>query len=119
MPCHGWNSDMKPELKADMTPKDILSEYWGYDSFRLKQEEIVNVALEDRDVLAILPTGGGKSICFQVPALMREGIAIVITPLIALMKDQVQNINDRGIKSLGGNAGMGRRAVELALNNAA
>ena len=53
---------MKTELKADMTPKDILSEYWGYDSFRLKQEEIVNVALEDRDVLAILPTGGGKSI---------------------------------------------------------
>lgn len=119
MSCHGWNSDMKPELKADMTPKDILSEYWGYDSFRLKQEEIVNVALEDRDVLAILPTGGGKSICFQVPALMREGIAIVITPLIALMKDQVQNLNDRGIKALCVNAGMGRREVELALNNAA
>lgn len=119
MPCHGWNSDMKTELKADMTPKDILSEYWGYDSFRLKQEEIVNVALEDRDVLAILPTGGGKSICFQVPALMREGIAIVITPLIALMKDQVQNLNDRGIKALCVNAGMGRREVELSLNNAA
>ena len=102
-----------------MTPKEILSEYWGYDSFRLKQEEIVNVALEDRDVLAILPTGGGKSVCFQVPAMMKEGVAIVITPLIALMKDQVQNLNDRGIKALCVNAGMGKREVDLALNNAA
>ena len=73
-----------------MTPLDILKEYWGYDSFRPKQEDIVNAALEDRDVLAILPTGGGKSVCFQVPAMIREGIAIVVTPLIALMKDQVQ-----------------------------
>lgn len=98
---------------------DILSEYWGYDSFRPKQEDIVTAALEGRDVLAILPTGGGKSVCFQVPAMMREGIAVVITPLIALMKDQVQNLNDRGIKALCVNAGMGRREVELALNNAA
>ena len=102
-----------------MTPLEILNEYWGYDSFRPKQEEIVNAALEDRDVLAILPTGGGKSVCFQVPSMMRDGIAIVVTPLIALMKDQVQNLNDRGIKALCVNAGMGRREVELALNNAA
>lgn len=102
-----------------LTPLDILSEYWGYDSFRPKQEDIVNAALDGRDVLAILPTGGGKSVCFQVPALMREGIAIVVTPLIALMKDQVQNLNGRGIKALCVNAGMGRREVELALNNAA
>ena len=102
-----------------MTPVEILQEYWGYDSFRPKQEEIVLTALEGRDVLAILPTGGGKSVCFQVPSLMRDGIAIVITPLIALMKDQVQNLNDRGIKALCVNAGMGRREVELALNNAA
>lgn len=102
-----------------MTPGDILKEYWGYDSFRPKQEEIVNAALEGKDVLAILPTGGGKSICFQVPAMMREGIAIVVTPLIALMKDQVQNLNDRGIKALCINAGMGRREVDVALNNAA
>ena len=102
-----------------MTPVEILQEYWGYDSFRPKQEEIVLSALEGRDVLAILPTGGGKSVCFQVPALMREGIAIVVTPLIALMKDQVQNLNDRGIKALCVNAGMGRREVELTLNNAA
>lgn len=102
-----------------MTALEILKEYWGYDSFRPKQEEIVNAALEDRDVLAILPTGGGKSVCFQVPAMMREGIAIVVTPLIALMKDQVQNLNDRGIKALCVNAGMNRREVDLALNNAA
>ena len=102
-----------------MTPLDILKEYWGYDSFRPKQEDIVNAALEDRDVLAILPTGGGKSICFQVPAMLREGIAIVVTPLIALMKDQVQNLTDRGIKALCVNAGMGPREVELTLNNAA
>ena len=102
-----------------MTPSDVLREYWGYDSFRPKQEEIVRAALEGRDVLAILPTGGGKSICFQVPAMIREGIAIVVTPLIALMKDQVQNLNSRGIKALCINAGMGRREVELAMNNAA
>lgn len=102
-----------------MKPVEVLNEYWGYDSFRPKQEDIVNAALDGRDVLAILPTGGGKSVCFQVPALMREGIALVITPLIALMKDQVQNLNSRGIKALCVNAGMGRREVELALNNAA
>jgi ATP-dependent DNA helicase RecQ len=102
-----------------MTPSEVLKKYWGYDSFRPKQEDIVRAALEGKDVLAILPTGGGKSVCFQVPALMREGIAIVVTPLIALMKDQVQNLNDRGIKALCVNAGMGRREVDLTLNNAA
>ena len=102
-----------------MTAQETLKEYWGYDSFRPKQEEIVSAALEGRDVLAILPTGGGKSVCFQVPGMMKEGIAIVVTPLIALMKDQVQNLNDRGIKALCVNAGMGRREVELTLNNAA
>ena len=101
-----------------MTATEILKEYWGYDSFRPKQEDIVNAALEGRDVLAILPTGGGKSICFQVPAMMKEGIAIVVTPLIALMKDQVQNLNDRGINAMCINAGMGKREVDTALNNA-
>ena len=101
-----------------MTAQETLKEYWGYDSFRPMQEDIVNTALEGRDVLAILPTGGGKSVCFQVPALMREGIAIVVTPLIALMKDQVQNLNDRGIRALCINAGMSRREVDNALNNA-
>ncbi|MBQ8838793.1 MAG: RecQ family ATP-dependent DNA helicase [Bacteroidales bacterium] len=102
-----------------MTPLEVLKEYWGYDSFRPKQEDIVRAALDGRDVLAILPTGGGKSVCFQVPALMRPGTAVVVTPLIALMKDQVQNLNKRGIKALCINAGMSRREVDLALNNAA
>ena len=97
---------------------EVLNEYWGYDSFRPKQEDIVQTALEGRDVLAILPTGGGKSVCFQVPAMIRPGVAIVVTPLIALMKDQVQNLTDRGIKALCINAGMGRREVDNALNNA-
>ena len=101
-----------------MTAQETLKEYWGYDSFRPKQEEIVEAALEGRDVLAILPTGGGKSVCFQVPGMMREGIAIVVTPLIALMKDQVQNLTARGIRALSINAGMGRREVDNALNNA-
>ena len=98
--------------------KETLKKYWGYDSFRPGQEEIVNAALEGRDVLAILPTGGGKSVCFQVPAMMKEGIALVVTPLIALMKDQVQNLGARGIKALTVHAGMSRREVELTLNNA-
>ena len=105
--------------KYMLKPVEILKEYWGYEAFRPKQEEIVLAALEGRDVLAILPTGGGKSVCFQVPAMMREGIAIVVTPLIALMKDQVQNLANRGIKALCVNAGMSRREVELTLNNAA
>ncbi len=83
------------------------------------QEEIIHHALEGKDVLAILPTGGGKSVCFQVPCLMREGIGLVITPLIALMKDQVQNLQDRGIRAIAIHAGMTRHEVDLALNNAA
>lgn len=107
------------EKTDNRLPLDILRKYWGYDSFRLRQEDVVRAAMEGRDVLAILPTGGGKSICFQVPVLAGEGIAIVVTPLIALMKDQVQNLNARGIKALCINAGMNRHEVELTLNNAA
>ena len=102
-----------------MTPKEILKAYWGYDGFRPMQERIIEEALAGRDVLAILPTGGGKSVCFQVPALMRDGLALVVTPLIALMKDQVQNLASRGIRAIAVHAGMNRREVDLALNNAA
>ena len=98
---------------------ETLKKYWGYGSFRPMQQEIVSEVLAGRDVLAILPTGGGKSVCFQIPALMREGVALVVTPLIALMKDQVQNLEARGIKALAIHAGMDRHAVDLALNNAA
>ena len=102
-----------------MTAQEVLREYWGYDSFRPMQCEIIEAALEGRDVLAILPTGGGKSVCFQVPALMRDGLALVVTPLVSLMKDQVQNLNARGIRALCIHAGMNRREVDLTLNNAA
>ena len=102
-----------------MTPRDVLEKYWGYKEFRPLQEEIIGAALEGKDVLALLPTGGGKSVCFQVPVLMREGLALVVTPLIALMKDQVQNLSDRGIKALAIHAGMARHEVDLTLNNAA
>lgn len=102
-----------------MSPSEVLKEYWGYDGFRPMQEEIITAALEGKDVLAIMPTGGGKSICFQVPGLIRDGITLVVTPLIALMKDQVQNLNDRGVRALAIHAGMSRHEVDLALNNAA
>lgn len=102
-----------------MSPSEVLKEYWGYDGFRPMQAEIITAALEGKDVLAIMPTGGGKSICFQVPGLMRDGITLVVTPLIALMKDQVQNLNDRGVRALAIHAGMSRHEVDLALNNAA
>jgi ATP-dependent DNA helicase RecQ len=102
-----------------MTPKEVLKEYWGYDGFRPMQEEVIGAALEGKDVLAIMPTGGGKSICFQVPGLIRDGITLVVTPLIALMKDQVQNLRDRGVKALAVYAGMSRQDVDRALNNAA
>lgn len=101
----------------DTGPTAVLKKYWGYDSFRSMQEKIVNEALAGRDVLGILPTGGGKSICFQVPAMMREGVAIVITPLVALMKDQVQNLNARGIKAKAVYMGMSRKEIDLAYNN--
>lgn len=102
-----------------MTPVQVLEKYWGYDSFRPMQEDIVKSALEGRDTLAILPTGGGKSVCFQVPALMKPGIALVVTPLIALMKDQVQNLNDRGVRALAVYMGMTKREIDVTLNNAA
>lgn len=83
------------------------------------QEEIITAALEGKDVLAIMPTGGGKSVCFQVPGLIKDGLTLVVTPLIALMKDQVQNLCDRGVRALAVHAGMSRHEVDLALNNAA
>lgn len=96
----------------------ILRQVWGYDSFRPKQEEIINEALEGRDVLALMPTGGGKSVCFQVPALAKEGICIVVSPLIALIKDQVNNLVKRGIPALSIYSGMSRERIDATLDNA-
>ncbi len=99
------------------TYHEILKQYWGYDSFRDLQEEIITSIGEGRDTLGLMPTGGGKSITFQVPALAKEGLCIVITPLIALMKDQVQNLRRRGIKAVAIYSGMTRPEIIIALEN--
>ena len=96
---------------------EILKQYWGYDSFRGIQEEIIKSIGEERDTLGLMPTGGGKSITFQVPALAKDGLCIVITPLIALMKDQVQNLRQRGIKAVAIYSGMTRQEILIALEN--
>lgn len=101
-----------------MTIHEILKEYWGYDTFRPLQEDIINAVLQGNDTLALLPTGGGKSICFQVPALAKDGLCLVISPLIALMKDQVQNLKNKGIPALSIFSGMSFLEVKKTLQNA-
>ncbi len=96
---------------------ETLKKYWGYSSYRPLQEEIIQSVLDGKDTLALMPTGGGKSICFQVPAMMREGICIVVSPLIALMKDQVENLQARDIPAVAVFSGMGKREVATALEN--
>lgn len=97
---------------------EILQTYWGYPAFRPMQEDIIRSVLKQRDTLALLPTGGGKSICFQVPALAREGMAIVISPLIALMKDQVENLVKRDISAAYINSSMEIQEVDHVLQRA-
>ncbi|HQT23182.1 MAG: recombinase RecQ [Sphingobacteriales bacterium 17-39-43] len=100
-----------------MTIQSILSKYWGFSTFRPLQEDIIQSVLEGNDTLALMPTGGGKSLCFQVPALLKPGICIVVSPLIALMKDQVENLKEKGIKAIAIISGMGKREVDIALDN--
>ena len=101
------------------TIQEILKKYWGYDAFRSMQQDIILSVLEGKDTLALLPTGGGKSICFQVPALAKKGICLVVSPLIALMKDQVQNLKKKGIPALSIYSGMSFWEVKKTLQNAA
>ena len=100
-----------------MTYHEILKKYWGYDNFRGIQEEIIQSIGKGNDTLGLMPTGGGKSITFQVPALAKEGLCLVITPLIAFMKDQVQNLRNRGINALAIYSGMTREEIVVALEN--
>lgn len=102
-----------------LTNKDILEQYWGYTAFRPVQENIIDAVLEGKDVLALLPTGGGKSICFQVPALAKDGLCLVVSPLIALIKDQVAHLKKRGIPVLAVYSGMSFLEVKKTLQNAA
>jgi len=97
--------------------QEILHKYWGYTAFRPLQEEIIQAVLDQKDTLALLPTGGGKSICFQVPALAQDGICIVISPLIALMQDQVAQLQKRGISAVAIYSGMSARQIDILLDN--
>ena len=108
---------MKPKLSTDATPLDILQKYWGYDHFRPMQEEVIDSLLEGHDTLALMPTGGGKSITYQVPAMMCEGVALVISPLVALMKDQVDGLRRYGIRAGYLHSGQSRGEMLAVLDN--
>ncbi|MEO5572599.1 MAG: ATP-dependent DNA helicase RecQ [Bacteroidia bacterium] len=101
-----------------MTIQQLLTKYWGFTTFRPLQEDIINSVLAGNDTLALLPTGGGKSVCFQIPSLAKNGICIVVSPLIALMKDQVESLKKKGIKAMSIVSGMSAREVDIALDNA-
>jgi ATP-dependent DNA helicase RecQ len=102
-----------------MAVKEILKKYWGYNAFRPLQEEIILSVLSKKDTIALMPTGGGKSICFQIPSLVGEGVCLVISPLIALIKDQVANLKKKGIPALSIYSGMSFHEVKNTLQNAA
>lgn len=104
-------------MEAAKHIQEILLKYWGFSQFRPLQEDIILSVLEGKDTLALMPTGGGKSLCFQVPAMAKEGICIVISPLISLMKDQVDNLRRKNIRALAIVSGMSRREIDIALDN--
>jgi len=100
-----------------VTASEVLKHHWGYSHFRPPQDEIIDAVMNKHDVVAILPTGGGKSVCFQVPALMQDGICLVITPLIALMQDQVKQLKQLGIAAVSVHSGMHHREIDITLDN--
>ncbi len=100
------------------SPIQIIERYWGYSGFRPRQNEIIQSVLQDRDTVALLPTGGGKSLCFQVPAIAMDGICVVISPLVALMTDQVNSLRDKGIKALAITGGISFAELRTLLDNA-
>lgn len=100
-----------------MHPIQVLENYWNYTSFKPLQEDIINSVLDNKDTFALLPTGGGKSLCFQIPALIKPGICIVVSPLVALMKDQVHNLKQKGIKAMSITSGISYQELDTQLNN--
>jgi len=102
---------VSPTHDSRLTTHDILRQYWSFDAFRPLQEEIINAVLEGKDTLALMPTGGGKSLCYQVPAMAKDGLCLVISPLIALMKDQVENLRRKNITAFAIYSGMSRKEV--------
>jgi len=119
---YGVLRDSKNELESRVLMSarmhSVLRQYFGYTAFRPLQEEIIRDVLDRKDVFVLMPTGGGKSICYQLPALLLDGVTVVVSPLISLMKDQVENLNRRGIKALAIHSGMSPREIKLTLDNA-
>ena len=105
------------DLNQKMNKHKLLLDFWGYESFRPLQEEIIDQILEKKDVLALLPTGGGKSICYQLPALVLDGLCIVVSPLIALMKDQVDLLRKKNIPAEMINSSLAKKDIDRILDN--
>jgi len=97
--------------------KELLKKHWGYTSFRAPQEEIIKTVLEKKDVFVLLPTGAGKSLCYQLPALLQDGICLVVSPLIALMEDQVKSLEEKGIRAMALSSKLNRHETIIAFDN--
>ena len=99
------------------TPLDILNQYWGHTAFRGSQQEVIQAVLDNQDVLALMPTAGGKSLCYQIPALLKEGICVVVSPLIALIEDQVHQLKKKGVKAIALTGGLKYDDLIMQLDN--